>query len=56
MLYDEIREVELLDPHGNRTGCFRRMAMVHLCDHEHNEGESGCEDARVEMSRMQKRH
>jgi hypothetical protein len=46
---------ELHSPHGHLTGCFRWYhGDAPMCDHEHDieEERFPCEDARIEMSRV----
>lgn len=47
----EFEWTHLLDSRGRETGCWRwTYNGVGMCDHEHGEFDTICEDARIMMS------
>ncbi len=45
-----LQEIELVNRHGQRCTVFRYALVIDLCDHEHNEGDAMCEDAREALT------
>jgi hypothetical protein len=46
------QEIEVVTLTGMPTGCFRWAAVIDMCDHEHDQGDPICEDARVAIGNL----